>query len=146
MACYFYTLLESRLAWLKPLRRSNKSCNIKIFYRRFSSIHLLPLDDFSLLKEITVVIILWTTLNFVMKASTERKIIRWIHIILSIPIIGYIYGPVANIPEASMMVRVFFFPVIVLSGLYLWKGHLLKKWWRRNHNAGSTFQRLKKAG
>jgi len=30
------------------------------------------------------------------KASTERKIIRWIHIIASIPIIGYIYGPVKN--------------------------------------------------
>jgi hypothetical protein len=64
-----------------------------------------------------------------MKASTERKIIRWVHILLSIPIIGYIYGPVAKIAEASMMVRIFFFPVIVLSGLYLWKGHLLKKWW-----------------
>jgi len=27
------------------------------------------------------------------EGSTERKIIRWIHIIVSIPIIGYIYGP-----------------------------------------------------
>jgi len=81
-----------------------------------------------------------------MKASTERKIIRWIHILLSIPIIGYIYGPVANIPEASMLVRVFFFPVIVLSGLYLWKGQLLKKWWRSKYNSGSALQRLKKAG
>jgi len=74
-----------------------------------------------------------------MKASTERKIIRWVHILLSIPVIGYIYGPVAQIPEASMMVRLFFFPVIVLSGLYLWKGHLLKKWWRSRKNSGSVF-------
>jgi len=66
-----------------------------------------------------------------MKASTERKIIRWIHIILSIPIIGYIYGPVAQIPEAANAVRFVFLPVIVLSGFYLWKGHLLKKWLRR---------------
>ncbi len=65
-----------------------------------------------------------------MKASTERKIIRWIHIVLSVPVIGYIYGPVAQIPEASMMVRAFFFPAIILSGFYLWKGHLLKKWLR----------------
>jgi len=81
-----------------------------------------------------------------MKTSTERKIIRWVHILLSIPIIGYIYGPVAKIPEASMMVRIFFFPVIVLSGFYLWKGHLLKKWWRNKYNSGSTLQGLKKVG
>jgi len=66
-----------------------------------------------------------------MKASTERKIIRWVHILLSIPIIGYIYGPVASIPEAAMMVRFVFLPVIVLSGFYLWKGHKLKKWLRK---------------
>ena len=66
-----------------------------------------------------------------MKASTERKIIRWIHILLSIPLIGYIYGPVASIPAAAMMVRFVFLPVIVLSGFYLWKGPLLKKWWRK---------------
>jgi pyridoxal biosynthesis lyase PdxS len=61
-----------------------------------------------------------------MKASTERKIIRWIHILLSIPVIGFIYGPVATIPEAAMLVRFVFFPIIVMSGFYLWKGHLLK--------------------
>jgi thiosulfate reductase cytochrome b subunit len=65
-----------------------------------------------------------------MKAATERKLIRWIHIILSIPIIGFIYGPVASIPEAAMMVRFVFLPIIVLSGFYMWKGHLIKKWWR----------------
>jgi hypothetical protein len=79
-----------------------------------------------------------------MKASTERKIIRWIHILLSIPVIGYIYGPVARIPEASMMVRVFFFPVIVLSGFYLWKGHLLRKWWRSRFRSGLGLQKLNK--
>ncbi|AFD06836.1 hypothetical protein [Solitalea canadensis] len=63
-----------------------------------------------------------------MKASTERKIIRWIHIILGIPIIGFIYGPVSQIPQATFMVRVVFFPLIILSGLWLWKGHIIKKW------------------
>ena len=68
-----------------------------------------------------------------MKAATERKIIRWIHILLGIPVIGYIYGPVATIPQASLLVRVLFFPVIVLSGFYLWKGHQLKKWLRKKN-------------
>ena len=66
-----------------------------------------------------------------MKASTERKIIRWAHILLSIPVIGFIYGPVAYIPAAAAAVRYVFFPIIVLSGFYLWKGHLLRKWFRK---------------
>jgi hypothetical protein len=66
-----------------------------------------------------------------MKAATERKIIRWIHIIGSIPIIGYIYGPVKDIPEAVTMIKWVLFPLIVLSGLWLWKGHLVRKKLRR---------------
>ncbi len=45
-----------------------------------------------------------------MKASTERKVIRWVHIILSIPVIGYIYGPVAQLHYAALAVRWVFFP------------------------------------
>jgi hypothetical protein len=81
-----------------------------------------------------------------MKASTERNIIRWVHILLSIPVIGYIYGPVAQIPEAALMVRALFFPVIVLSGFYLWKGHLLKKWWRTRYSQPSRIKIQKKTG
>jgi thiosulfate reductase cytochrome b subunit len=62
-----------------------------------------------------------------MKAATERKIIRWLHIVLSIPILGYIYGPVAGNPPAANAVRWVFLPVVVLSGLWMWKGHLLRK-------------------
>ena len=62
-----------------------------------------------------------------MKASTERKIIRWIHIIFSIPVIGLIYGPVAENPYAVTAIRWVIFPIIVLSGFWMWLGHLLKK-------------------
>lgn len=62
-----------------------------------------------------------------MKASTERKIFRWFHIIISIPIVGYIYGPVSEIPEAANAVRFVIFPMLALSGLWLWKGHWVKK-------------------
>lgn len=66
-----------------------------------------------------------------MKASTERKIIRWIHIVASIPIIGYIYGPVKNFPHAVAAIQWAIFPLIVLSGLWLWKGHWVRKWGRK---------------
>jgi thiosulfate reductase cytochrome b subunit len=66
-----------------------------------------------------------------MKAATERKIIRWFHIIASIPVVGFIYGPVRDIPRAVFMIQLVIFPLIVLSGLWLWKGHAVKKWVRK---------------
>ena len=66
-----------------------------------------------------------------MKAARERKIIRWFHILISIPIIGYIYGPVKDFPRAVFAIKWFILPMIVLSGLWLWKGHLVKKMFRK---------------
>jgi len=66
--------------------------------------------------------------NKTVKTSTERKIMRWMHIILSIPVIGFIYGPVATIPISAMIVRWIIFPIVVLSGFWMWKGHALKRW------------------
>jgi hypothetical protein len=66
-----------------------------------------------------------------MKAATERKIIRWFHIVTSIPIVGYIYGPVKNFPNAVFGIKWIIFPLIVFSGLWLWKGHVVKKWFRK---------------
>ncbi len=68
-----------------------------------------------------------------MKAATERKIIRWIHIIGSIPILGLVYGPLGQNPNAVRMIQCVLLPLIVVSGLWLWKGHLLKKWWRKKN-------------
>lgn len=66
-----------------------------------------------------------------MKAATERKIIRWVHIIASISIIGYIYGPVKNFPNAVHAIQWVLFPLIVISGLWLWKGHIIKNRFKR---------------
>jgi hypothetical protein len=66
-----------------------------------------------------------------MNAMAERKLIRALHLVLSIPIIGFIYGPVAQIPQAAMMVRWVIMPFVILSGLWLWKGQWVKSRWRR---------------
>jgi uncharacterized membrane protein YkvA (DUF1232 family) len=62
-----------------------------------------------------------------MKDATKRRIFRWIHIVCSIPIIGYIYSPFDQIPDYAPMTRFVFLPVMVLSGLWMWKGHLLRR-------------------
>ena len=56
-----------------------------------------------------------------MKDATKRSILRWIHIVFSIPILGYIYSPFEEIPKYAPAVRFVFLPVIVLSGLWMWK-------------------------
>ena len=63
-----------------------------------------------------------------MKAEApKRSIFRWIHIIFGIPILGYIYSPFEEIPKYAPAVRFVFLPVIVLSGLWMWKGHVLRR-------------------
>jgi hypothetical protein len=70
-----------------------------------------------------------------MKAATERKIICWFHILISIPVVGLIYGPVKDFPQAVFAIKWFFFPAIVLSGLWLWKGHMVRKWFYKRKYA-----------
>ena len=62
-----------------------------------------------------------------MTQNTRRSILRWIHIILSIPICGYIYSPNENLPQYSGPTRFVFFPLIVLTGLWMWKGHVVRR-------------------
>jgi hypothetical protein len=57
----------------------------------------------------------------------SRTVYRWIHIILAIPIYGYIYSPFDKLPQYAFPTRFIFFPLMVLTGLLMWKGHLL---WR----------------
>ena len=56
-----------------------------------------------------------------------RSIVRWFHIVLAIPIVGYIYSPFDQIPNYAPPTRYVFVPAMVLSGLWMWKGHLVKR-------------------
>jgi len=62
-----------------------------------------------------------------MKDSAKRSIFRWIHIVFSIPILGYIYSPFEEIPKYAPRVRFVVVPVMLLSGLWMWKGHVLQR-------------------
>ena len=61
-------------------------------------------------------------------AATQRVIVRWTHLVLAIPIIGYIYSPFENLPDYAPVVRFISFPVIAVTGLWMWKGHLLRRY------------------
>jgi hypothetical protein len=65
--------------------------------------------------------------QIIMKEATKRSIFRWIHIIFGIPILGYIYSPFEQIPNYAPATRFVFVPVLALSGLWMWKGHVLRR-------------------
>lgn len=72
-----------------------------------------------------------------MNAGIQRTILRSIHIVVSIPIYGYIYSPFDRLPGYARPTRYVFFPVMVISGLWMWKGH----WVRRLFSKGQTHAR-----
>ena len=54
--------------------------------------------------------------------ATKRSILRWIHLIFAIPILGYIYSPFAELPNYAPVARFVFVPVIILSGYWMYAG------------------------
>jgi hypothetical protein len=62
-----------------------------------------------------------------MKDTTKRSILRWIHIIFVLPIAGYIYGPPSETVQYLPYFRFVYFPVVMLSGLWMWKGHVIRR-------------------
>jgi hypothetical protein len=63
----------------------------------------------------------------IMKEATKRSILRWTHLVLAIPIVGYIYSPFEVIPDYAPATRFVFLPAMVLLGLWMWKGHLVRR-------------------
>lgn len=70
-----------------------------------------------------------------MNDATKRSVFRWLHLVFGIPILGYVYSPFEEIPNYAPAVRYFFLPVLLLSGLWMWKGHVLR---RLISNTGKT--------
>lgn len=57
-----------------------------------------------------------------MNAATKRTILRWVHLVLTIPILGYIYGKPEEVKEYADGVRFIFVPVMILSGFWMYAG------------------------
>jgi thiosulfate reductase cytochrome b subunit len=54
--------------------------------------------------------------------AARRAILRAIHLVLSIPILGYVYGEPAEVQEYASAVRAVFVPVIILTGFWMYSG------------------------
>ena len=76
-----------------------------------------------------------------MSNATKRSIVRWIHIVLGIPIIGYIYSPFDQIPNYARPTRFVFVPLLVLSGLWMWKGHVVRRFFSKGSPPSDAAQK-----
>jgi hypothetical protein len=65
--------------------------------------------------------------KLIMKEATKRSIFRWIHVVFGIPVLGYIYSPFEELPRYADRVRFVVVPVMLLSGLWMWKGQVLRR-------------------
>ena len=76
------------------------------------------------------------TTNIVSRGLT-RTIFRWVHLVMAIPILGYIYSPFDKIPQYAFRTRFVFVPIMVLSGLWMWKGHVVRRLFSKRPAAGT---------
>ena len=57
-----------------------------------------------------------------MTSGIKRSVLRWIHLAATIPILGYVYGPPAEVQQYADGVRFIFAPIIILTGLWMYLG------------------------
>lgn len=61
-----------------------------------------------------------------MKAASQRNLLRAFHI-FCILISVYIYSPLGEISLFGLIVKTMIIPFISISGMWMWKSHLIKK-------------------
>jgi hypothetical protein len=52
----------------------------------------------------------------------KRTILRWIHLVFTIPILGYIYQDASEVQQYAGAARYIFVPVLILSGYWMYAG------------------------
>lgn len=57
-----------------------------------------------------------------MKPSTKRTILRIVHLVAVIPVLGYVYQPVAEAAEYQRFTQLVFIPVAILTGYWMYMG------------------------
>jgi hypothetical protein len=68
----------------------------------------------------------------------SRTVFRWIHIVCGVPILGYIYDSPSDTHNYAFSVRYVFLPVLLLSGLWMWKGHVVRRLFSRRSAVQET--------
>ncbi len=62
-----------------------------------------------------------------MKSREQRKTVTILHLFFGGVLAVYVYAPIGELATIQMLAKVLLLPLLVISGLWLWKGHLVKK-------------------
>ena len=73
-----------------------------------------------------------------MTAINKRILVRWLHIVIAIPIIGYVYSPFEAIPDYAPLVRFIFLPLMVLNQTDKFPLTVGLSQWNKLANAGGV--------
>jgi len=57
-----------------------------------------------------------------MNNAIKRSILRWFHLVLTIPILGFIYGEPSQVQQYADGARYIFVPALILSGYWMYAG------------------------
>jgi hypothetical protein len=57
-----------------------------------------------------------------MKTSTKRIILRIVHLVSVIPVLGYVYQPVAEAAQYQQFTQMVFIPLAILTGYWMYMG------------------------
>ena len=57
-----------------------------------------------------------------MNNASKHSILRWVHLIFTIPILGYIYGKPSDVQQYVGAARYIFVPVVILAGYWMYAG------------------------
>ena len=78
-----------------------------------------------------------------MKASTKRLILRIIHLVSVIPVLGYLYQPVEEVAQYQRFTQLVFIPIAILAGYWMYMGFVwaiigVATWVGLNYFVGSN--------
>jgi thiosulfate reductase cytochrome b subunit len=57
----------------------------------------------------------------------ERDVLRWVHLVGAVAIGMFVYSPWRNQAEFLISMRVLIIPALILTGVWMWKGHQMRK-------------------
>jgi hypothetical protein len=57
-----------------------------------------------------------------MNGATKRSILRWIHLVATIPVLGFVYGEPAEVQQYINGPRYIFVPALSVTGYWMYAG------------------------
>lgn len=72
----------------------------------------------------------------------SRSVQRVVHLGLATVLGVFLYSPLRSVRGSDLVLQVIVFPLLTLSGLFMWKGHVVRAWLRESQLTGEKLPEL----